>query len=181
MSNRKGHCTRAKLPAANWLFTIQPRLERQEVSLGTMTFRSHQHPRYLAGYLTTSRPFWSPTASFITWRPLDFTSAIIPNTEMNKKQFRGTSAISFTRILKLRVPGGQVRYLPVIPVSQVQGQPQLSSRELASQSDSARAYLKISKQGLWRDGSTCKCVGNCSYRGLLQSVASTHIAYHNCL
>lgn len=44
---------RAKVPAANWLFTIQPRLERQEVSLGTLTFRSHQHPRYLAGCLTT--------------------------------------------------------------------------------------------------------------------------------
>lgn len=41
--------------------------------------------------------------------------------------------------------------------------------------------LKISKQGIWRDSSTINCVGYCFYRGLLQSVVSTHIAYHNCL
>lgn len=148
-----------------------------------MTLRSHQHPKYLAGCLTTWRPFWSPTTSFITWRPLDFSSTIIPNTEMNKKQFRGTSAISFTRILKLKeflgtrygiylqsqFPGGR------------RGLPQLHSREQASQSNTARTCLKISKQGIWTDGSTMKCVGYCSYRGLLQSVVSIHIAYHNCL
>lgn len=70
---------RVKVPAANWLFTIKPRLERQEINLGMMAFRAHRHPRYLAGHLTAWRPFWPPTASFIARRPLDFISAIIPN------------------------------------------------------------------------------------------------------